>query len=167
MIAAVEPLDERHDLSQFQSGSPDFDRWLIDHSATARGQGVRTYVALDDEGDVIGYFAIAPHAVERSELPPRIARGAPSRIPAVLLAKLARDVRFRGTGFGSELLVEALVVIVGAARQVGGRLVVVDAVDDAAVRFYEAHDFVSAPSAEQRLIMKLSTAAKVLGEPWP
>ncbi len=62
---------------------------------------------------------------------------------------------------------EALIVIVGAARQVGGRLVVVDAVDDAAVRFYEAHDFVSVPSVEQRLIMKLSTAAKVLGEPWP
>jgi ribosomal protein S18 acetylase RimI-like enzyme len=167
MIAAVEPLDERHDLSHFQSGSPDFDRWLIDHSTTARGQGVRTYVALDDEGNVIGYVAIAPQAVERSELPSRIARGAPSRIPAVLLAKLARDVRFRGTGLGSELLVEALVVIVGPARQVGGRLVVVDAVDDAAVRLYEAHDFVSVPSVEQRLIMKLSTAAKVLGEPWP
>lgn len=120
MIAAVEPLDERHDLTQFQSGSPDFDRWLIDHSATARGQGVRTYIALDDEGNAIGYFAIAPHAVERSELPSRIARGAPSRIPAVLLAKLARDVRYRGVGLGSELLVEALVVIVGAARQVGG-----------------------------------------------
>jgi len=54
MIAAVEPLDERHDFSPFQSGNPDFDRWSIDHRTTACGQSVRMYVALDDEGNVIG-----------------------------------------------------------------------------------------------------------------
>lgn len=167
MIRSVEPLGARHDTSQFRSGSLELDHWLVEHAATARGQGTRTYVALDEADEVVGYFAIAPHALEREELAHRLARGAPARIPAVLLAKLARDVRHRGEGLGSELLVEALVVTVRAARQVGGRLLVVDAVDEAAVRFYEAHDFSPLPGSKGSLLLKLSTAAKVLGEPWP
>ncbi len=85
----------------------------------------------------------------------------------MLLAKLALERRLQGHGLGSELLVVALRTIVEAARRVGGRFVVVDAIDAAAVRFYEHHDFVAVPNNRSRLIRKLSTVARALDMPWP
>lgn len=43
----------------------------------------------------------------------------------------------------------------------------VEAVDDEARTFSEHHDFVALPGESRRLVMKLSTAAKALGMPWP
>jgi len=73
----------------------------------------------------------------------------------------------QGQGLGSELLVVAMETIVEAARRVGGKAVVVDAIDDEAAAFYERHDFVATPSDPHRLVRKLSTIAKALGLPWP
>jgi hypothetical protein len=65
------------------------------------------------------------------------------------------------------LLVHALTTIVVAARSAGGRLVVVDAVNEDAASFYRANDFRPSPTDPRRLIMKLSTAARALGFTWP
>ncbi len=97
----------------------------------------------------------------------RIARGAPESIPAVLLPKLALDSSVQGRGLGSELLVRALEIIIAAARQVGGKLVVVDAIDEGALKFYEQRDFEPIPTQPHRLLLKLSSAAKTLGVSWP
>lgn len=168
MSYRIEPLSEGHGFDAFCCGQADLDEWLKEHARHATRQGTRTYVLLDEgSGAVDGYFAVAPHLVERDELPRRVGRGAPTMIPAVLLAKLALDERLHGRGLGADLLVHALTVIIGAARTAGGRLVVVDAVDDDAGGFYRAHDFQLLPSNPRRLVMKLSTAARALGLPWP
>jgi GNAT superfamily N-acetyltransferase len=108
-----------------------------------------------------------PHYLRRGDAPRPISRGAPAQIPAILLAKLALDRSHQGSGLGSELLVTALTTIITAAKRAGGRLVVVDAVNDAAHRFYEHHDFTLLPGHEHRLVMKLSTAATALAIDWP
>jgi len=164
----LEALAPRHDLSNFHCGNPSLDRWLHEHARHATGQGTRTYVLVDQDTDEVnGYVAIAPHLLARDELPARLSRGTPARIPAILLAKLALDERLHGQGLGQELLVHALATIVQAARTAGGRIVVVDAIDDRAAQFYLAHDFAPLPADPHRLVMKLSTAAKALGLPWP
>jgi GNAT superfamily N-acetyltransferase len=164
---SVEPLSDGHDLASFQCGRPELDEWLTRHARNAVGQGTRTYVLLGEDRVLAGYFAIAPHLVEREELPRRIGRGAPDRIPAVLLAKLALHERFHGQGLGAELLVWALTMIVSAARAAGGKLVVVDAINDAAASFYRRHDFQVVTGDPHRLVMKISTAARALGLSWP
>ena len=168
MSHRLAPLSADHGLDSFSSGQPAHDDWLLTHARNATGQGTRTYVLLDEATDeVAGYFAIAPHLLERQAAPRRIGRSAPARIPAVLLAKLALDRRLHGQGPGAELLVHALTTIVDAARAAGGRIVVVDAIDDSAAAFYAAHDFVATPNDPHRLVMKLSTASKALGLDWP
>jgi GNAT superfamily N-acetyltransferase len=162
----VEPLTD-HDVSEFSCGDADLDDWLRRHAHTARGQGTRTYVVVDDAGVVVGYFAIAPHLLARNDASVRLARGAPDRIPAILLAKLALDSSVQGRGLGSELLVVALGVIVAAAKRAGGRIVLVDATSDDAREFYERHDFERLPGHTHRLFMKLSSVANALGVPWP
>lgn len=168
MTYKVEPLGAHHRLDAFTCATHALDAWLRDHARRAAGQGTRTYVLIEeDSGAVIGYFAIAPHLVARGELPASVGRGAPVPVPAILLAKLALHQRLQGQGLGGELLVAALRVIVTAARSAGGRLIVVDAIDDDAAAFYRSVDFRSSPSDPRRLIMKISTAARALGEPWP
>lgn len=164
----VEALVAGHDLGAFGCGQPDLDRWLRDHARTATGHGTRTYVLVaEDSGDVLGYFALAPHLVQRERLPRQVGRGAPLQVPAILLAKLALDTRLQGQGLGGELLIRALGAVLDAARVAGGKLVVVDAVDEGAARFYRHHDFIPVPDDPRRLVLKLSTAARALGRDWP
>jgi GNAT superfamily N-acetyltransferase len=164
----IEPLTDGHNLDAFACGHPSLDAWLREHAHRATRQGTRTYLLIEDETEVVvGYFAIAPHLIERDETPRRIGRGAPRQIPAILLAKLALHERLHGQGLGAELLVHALTAIVTAARAAGGGVIVVDAIDDNAASFYRAHDFEPTPTNPHRLILKLSTVAKALRLPWP
>ncbi len=168
MSHRVEALDAHHELETFRCGKPSLDEWLCRHARNAAGQGTRTYLLVAEPGNqVAGYFAIGPHLLSRGDAPKSVTRGAPQRIPAILLAKLALDERLHGRGLGSELLIHALGTIIAAARMAGGRVIIVDAIDDAARAFYRAHDFREVPSNPHRLVMKLSTAASALGVPWP
>ena len=170
MTLRVEPLGATHDLTSFRSGNAELDGWLRDHARTATGHGTRTYVLLDeavDDAEVVGYFSVVPHVLDRVDTPKRLARGAPQQIPAILLAKLALSEHVQGQGLGAELLVRALATILEAARAAGGRVVIVDAIDDAAAAFYRHHDFESLPRRSNRLVMKLSTVARALDLDWP
>jgi len=163
----LEPLADHHDLSGFACGITELDDWLRLHARTATGQGTRTYVLLDDDAQVVGYFSVAPHTIERDELSKKSARGAPQHIPAILLAKLALAEHLHGQHLGSELLVVALDTIVEAARRAGGKFVVVDAINDTAAAFYAHHDFEPMPANLRRFTRKLFTIAKAIGTPWP
>jgi predicted N-acetyltransferase YhbS len=163
----VKPLADGDDLDGFDCGHDALNVWLSEHARRATRQGTRTYLLIEDNSEVVGYFALTPHLIERDMLPSRVGRGAPARIPAILLAKLALATRLQGQGLGAELLTYALVTIIEAARVAGGRLVVVDAIDENAAGFYRAHDFRPSPADPLRLVIKLSTAARALDLDWP
>jgi hypothetical protein len=74
--------------------------------------------------------------------------------------------KLRGTppaAFAHSAVDTALGKVVAASEIGGGRLVVVDALDDEAQRFYEHFHFAPVQNRERRLVMKMSTAAKALG----
>lgn len=168
MTYRVERLHDGHDLQAFDCGKVELNEWLIRHARHATGQGTRTYVLVDERTEgVVGCFAIVPHMVEREQVPRCVGRGAPRQIPAILLAKLALDRDAQSRGLGSDLLVRALQTVVEAARVAGGKLIVVDAIDEAAARFYEHHDFDPIEGNPSRLVQKLSTVATALRLPWP
>ena len=160
-------LTEEHDLASFRSGQDALDRWLKDSALNAEKMGTaRTRVWISPER-VFAYYSLSPHVVSRSEIDRRVGRGSPDSIPAILLARLALDVSRQGRGEGSLLLVDALTVALDGMRKVGGRLVVVDAIDNKAAAFYKAHDFTPCPGRPDRLVLKASDAAASLGLPWP
>jgi len=138
----VEPLESRHELSTLDSGVVTLDSWLRNSSMRAQKQGSARTKVLVRPGTpkVLGYYSIAPTSVERSALPNPASAGL-SSVPAYLLARLALDRSLQGIGLGANLLSTALADIVKASHLVGGRLVVVDAVDDTALKFYEHYGF--------------------------
>jgi GNAT superfamily N-acetyltransferase len=163
-LYTCEPLGDRHDLSRFDSGRPDLDRWLREHARSAEvRRTARTFVWLDGDGAVIGYYTIAAHLLKRADLPRSIGRGNPNYIPAVLLARLALDSTLHGQGLGAALLADALMRIVAATKVVAARFVVVDAIDDPAASFYERHGFRRIPTTN-RLVQKVSDIAAALDQ---
>jgi GNAT superfamily N-acetyltransferase len=158
-----EPLTEEHDLASFESGQPVLDDWLRRSAAHAEGiRTARTFVWHAGDRRVVAYFSLAAHLVVRADLPRRIGRGSPDTIPAVLLARLALDRTLHGRGLGGELLWDALSRAVAASRLAAARVVVVDAIDAAAVRFYQHHGFVAVPGNPNRLVQKISAVAAAL-----
>ena len=163
-----ERIADGHSVDAFRCGNADLDTWLIEAALNVDRKGTaRVYVWRDERGEVVGYFAIAPHQVRREELPTGIARGSPDVVPGFLLAKLAVAESHQGQGAGALLLAEALRTILEAMRLGGGRVIVVDAVDDNAQNFYEHYGFRAIPEAGGRLVLKASSAAVSLGIDWP
>jgi len=159
-----ETLTDQHVLEQFSCGSHALDTWLRNHARHAQSmRTARTFVWHVADRLVVAYFSLAAHQIVRSDLPPKVGRGSPDAIPAVLLARLALDQSLHGQGLGGELLLDALSRVVQASEVAAARLVVVDAIDEAAATFYEHHGFIALPGNRQRLVQKVSDVAIVLG----
>ena len=120
----------------------------------------RTFVWHEGDNVVVAYFSLAAHLVTRRSLPKRASRG--DIIPAILLARLALHRRLPGQGLGGELLWDALSRAVAASEIAAARLIIVDAIDSTAARFYEHHGFVQVPENAQRLVQKVSDIAAAL-----
>lgn len=109
---------------------------------------------------VVGYYALAMGGVEHDGTPSRLRHGQPDPVPVLLLARLALDLSEQGNGLGADLLRDALIRSVAGARHYGARAVVVDAIDDQAVAFYEHHGFV--PLAGRRLYRRTADLERAL-----
>lgn len=159
----TEPLGDHHDLSAFSCGVDSLDIWLRTQAVRAsRAATARTYVWTEPGSQtVVAYYAVTPTQIRREELS-RSMTGGVSVVPGYLLARLAIDRSLHGRGLGGQLLRDALEVIVAAASQAAGRLIVVDAVDDAAAAFYRHYDFRPVAGNPRRLVMKIITARQAL-----
>lgn len=155
-------LGEDHQLNAFACGKPPLDTWLTTQARRAQDAGAaRTYVwTQTGSSSVLAYFSIAPTQVARADVPSKVTGGY-SVIPGYLLARLALNRSIQGQRLGGELLLDALARIVDAAAVGGGRLIVVDPIDDQAAAFYRHYDFIAVNDVA-RLYLKVATAEAVL-----
>jgi ribosomal protein S18 acetylase RimI-like enzyme len=160
----LERLNADHDLADFESGNDELDGWLRRHAIPAQQMdSARTFV-LTRNARVVGYFSLTMGSVLRSEAPVRLVRGLPAYpVGMVLVARLAVDGRAQDKGFGALLLSEALRKAVAAGDAAAARLIVVDAVDNAAVGFYERHGFTAAPEHPRRLYRRMKDVRASMG----
>lgn len=143
----IEPLAHEHRslLKGFKSQHPSLVEYLQRYALrhVEKDLLARTYLALDDrEGRrVAGYFSLSTVSVERGSVAaiPALDRLPRFPIPGVLLARLAVDERVQGQGLGRYLFEEALGLTLALARSgpIVFRLLVSDAIDADAARFYE------------------------------
>jgi len=162
-------FNDRFDLTAFDCGHEEYNRWLVRHAATAVRAGTAgVYLLIESVANrerVVGYHAIAPTSVVRQELPRTAVGSSPDPVPAFLIARLALDRTHHGdktARWGTQLIVDALRRILAAASVSGGRVIVVDADNAGLVPFYRAHDFLPTQADRLRLCMKVSTARKAL-----
>lgn len=161
----LERLDGQDDLTGFNSGNVGLDGWLRRHAVAAQQMdSARTFIAIR-QGQVVGFFSLTMGSVLRQDAPANLVRGLPAYpIGMVLLARLAVDRREQGTGLGGALLTEALRKAVVAGEAAAARLVVVDAIDESAVRFHERYGFIPAPGHPTRLYRRMRDSARSLDD---
>jgi GNAT superfamily N-acetyltransferase len=142
-ISAPEPLNERHDLSQFTCGKPSLDNWLKHRALSNHKKGFTAVMVAHDAGRVVGYYGLAPTAIIPAAMPRSIRTGQPpDPIPCLLLGQLATDSDWVGKGIGTGLVKHALERCVEAAALIGGRALVVNAVDEDAATFWGRRGFI-------------------------
>lgn len=156
-ISDPEPLTAVHDLAEFSCGKPTLDRWLKMRALSNQEKGFTAVLVVHEANRVIGYYGLAPTAIVPSVLPRSIRTGQPpDPVPCLLLGQLATDRNWIGQGIGTGLLKHALQRCVTAAALIGGRALVVHAVDAEAAVFWQRRGFI--PSKDDPLILFRSIA---------
>ena len=151
-LLAPEPLDGEHDVSAFSCGKQVLDNWLKTRALSNQQRGFTAVMVVHEAGKVAGYYGLAPTAVVPSILPRSIRTGQPPNpIPCLLLAQLAVDQAWSGKGIGTALVQHALLRCVEAARLIGGRALIVNAVDEEAALFWRRRGFI--PSKDDPLVL--------------
>src|SRR3546814_20615080 len=79
-------------------------------------------MVIHDDGKVVGYYGLAPSAIDPGAVPRRIRTGRPPEpIPCLLIGKLAVDRRHHGRGIGSMLVADAFRRYIAGAERICGR----------------------------------------------
>jgi len=151
----------RHDRAGFSCGTPELDAYLHRYAGQNHRQGLATTHVLIDEAaptTILGYASLAMAQVEVSELQEADRARLPRHpVPALRLARLGVHSQHQRKGHG-ELLLGYVVETALDMRSVAGvRILVVDAISDAAAEFYEAYGF-------RRTMSKAATLYLPLGQ---
>jgi len=153
------PLAAEHDLSSFDCGKPELDKWLSSYAlASQKADLAWTWVLIDDDR-VIGAFSLVMGHVRPEDAPQELVRYS---VSMVLLARLAVDSSAQGRGLGADLLAHALVLACHAGEVVAARLVAVDAIDEQAAVFYRRWGFVPVPEQPLTLYRRIKDIRRTL-----
>lgn len=161
----IELLGPEHDRSGFCSGIAELDTYL--HRQAGQDQKRRiaaTYLMVSEgNGAILGYFTLSGESISRGDMPPESLKKLPryDRFPAILLGRLAVDSRYQGMGLGALLLIRALQHALRLTRNIGAIVVIVDAIDERACRFYLKYGFVQFPDRPHRLFLPMAVIERL------
>lgn len=164
----IAPLGPDHDCAGFTCSIESLDRYLKEQAGQdlrRKANAVFVMVADSDPTAILGYFTLCATSLSQGAVPER-ARKHILRYPLVsvtLLGRLAISATHQGAGLGSVLLGWAFQTAYRSASSVGSSMLVVDAIDDSAIGFHEAHGFIRLAESF-RLAMPMVTLGRTLGE---
>ena len=166
---ASEPLDgKKHNRAVFSCEHTA----LADYPRQQASQDVKKHVAavfvLTPDGTTIaGYYTLSQYGVDAGDLPQelfaRLKIPKYPRLPATLIGRLARHIEFKGQRIGELLLMDALRRALDATNTIASVAVIVDAKDDAAIRFYKKYGFIDLRDHPHRLFIPMATVRALFG----
>lgn len=159
-LSGPELLTEHHDVSRFACGKPALDDWLKTRALSNQRKGFTVVMVVHDAGRVVGFYGVAPSAVVPTTLSRAVRTGQPpDPVPCLLLGQLATDLDYAGRGVASGLLKHALGRCVEAARLVGGRALLVNAIDREAAAWWASRGFIASKNDPLLLFRSLADLA--------
>jgi predicted GNAT family N-acyltransferase len=162
------PLTSAHKKADFICGKPLLDGYL--HTQAKQDVKRRLsacFILADETNKVIGYYTLSSASIPRDQLPDAIKNKMPPRyhdLPATLLGRLATDLNSRGQGFGETLLLDALKRSYDiSTKEIGSMAVIVDPIDEDAIRFYAKYGFILLPDSG-KMFMAMETMAQLFSK---
>ena len=156
---APQPLLTTHLCDGFSSSEPELDAWLMRRAYANQLSGAsRTFVVVDAQQAVVGYYALAAGAVSHQMATSAVRRNMPDPVPVMVLARLAVDQRAQGIMLGVSLLQDAVKRCALVSQHAGIRAVLVHALHDRAKQFYEHYGFQASPIHPLTLLLRLPRA---------
>ncbi|NJM76950.1 MAG: GNAT family N-acetyltransferase [Acaryochloridaceae cyanobacterium RU_4_10] len=165
----IEPLEKKHNRGAFGCGNEQLDQYLHSIAIQDKKRNIAIpYAILDRERQqIIGYYTLSMSGISLENLPQNIAKKLP-RYPMVgvtLIGRLAVDESYKGLGWGKLLLLDALHRSLSVSQKTASFAVVVDAIDEAAVQFYQRFEFQAFPNRPDKLFRMMSNIALSFGSP--
>lgn len=161
-LSAPRPITTDDDTSDFSCGDDVKDQWLRKYAiANHFGGGAKVYVTMRGN-KIAGFYALSAVSIQHADAPYRVKREMPNPVPAVLLGRLAVDLKEAGQGLGTHLLRDAVVRTLEAAEVIGVRALLVHAASEAARKFYADRGFESSPTDALHLTIMLKDVRALL-----
>jgi ribosomal protein S18 acetylase RimI-like enzyme len=161
----LEPLGKHHDRAKFACGVENLDSYLkiqAPQDMRRKANAVFVLTPLDSSNRIAGYFTLCASRLAPGTIPDEARKHIPRYpvVSATLIGRLAVSTAFQCQRLGSLVLAEALRKTYENASIVGSSMVVVDAINERAVRFYQAHGFIKLPES-MRLILPVRSIAEI------
>jgi GNAT superfamily N-acetyltransferase len=151
------PFERQLDRSAFSCGNQVLDHWFREQCGQQDGRNTaRTTFGVDEaQARIASFYSLVTFRVEAYELVgTALERRRRYPMSAILIAKLAVDLRYQRQGLGALTLGHALHVLAGASSTIGFECVIVDAIDEYATRFYLRHGFTRLADDGRRLFLR-------------
>jgi GNAT superfamily N-acetyltransferase len=163
----VELLEKHHDRAAFDCGNEQLNRYLHSVATQDKKRNIAIpYVVWERERQkIIGYYTLSMSGIDLESLPLGMAKKLP-RYPIVgvtLIGRLAVDEGYKGFGWGKLLLLDALHRSLAVSQRTASFAVVVEAIDDVAVKFYQRFDFQPFPNQPHKLFRTTASIAQSFG----
>jgi ribosomal protein S18 acetylase RimI-like enzyme len=165
----VEPLDRQiHDRAAFRSGVDRVDNFLQKTATRQQEEELtRVYVAcLDQEIEVVGYYALNSHSIDVTTLPEAMRKKLPRypSIPAIYLSMIGFSADHQGKGGGRFLLMDALRKCAEAADILGAHFVILDSLNERAAKLYREIGFIDLPNHEPRMLLNMRVVRSAIAK---
>jgi len=158
-------LDKTHNRKAFECE----EQQLTDYIKKQVSQDIKKklaicFVAIDSDINVIGYYNLSSESLGREQIPDKYLRKVPQNYnaPVILLGRLARNITAKGTGLGEHLLLDVLFrAFTLSEESIGAMAVIVDPMNQFAIKFYEKYGFEQLPDSE-KMFLPMSTIKQII-----
>jgi predicted GNAT family N-acyltransferase len=147
----TEPLASTHKKKDFLCGKSSLDNYLKTQANQDMKRKLCAVFVMTNKQkpqDILGYYTLSSESINSEQVPFEISKKMPpsyTRLPVILLGRLAISQGHHGQGLGKKLLVDALRRSVEITRTLGAIAVIVDPLDEEAKAFYEQYGFILIP----------------------
>ncbi len=155
-----------HVFKNFDCGITSLNNYLVKIASQDLKRKVATVFVLVDKSSnqVKAYYTLSAFTIQIEELSISVPKKLPRypRLPATLLGRLAVDKRYQNQHLGRLMLVDALKKAYQNTSQIASIAVVVEAIDNNGVQFYQKYGFMSFRTNPNQLYLPMQTIKKII-----
>ena len=167
----VELSKSQHDRQSFDCGQEPLNTFLQTRALKHQASGISKTMVLSDTSagadgkyPIRAFYTLSSSMIERETLPPPDAKKLPRYpVPVFVLAQLATDSRYHGSGLGKITLINALERCCSIYNELPAYAIVVDCLDSKAERFYTKYgfSFLCLVNERNRLFISMKTVQQL------